>query len=698
MSAPSPSLKVAPLVSDWLSFDGDRVTLRSGKVEIGQGIGHALIRIAAEELDVAPGAIDLIQGRTGETPDELWSSASISVEVGGLAVRQACTHARALMVGEAARRWNVGAGEVSLRGGFLSAGTTSAGYAEIAPSVDLGVPVDVDLPPKPRGDHALLADRTPRRDLRPRLTGAPGAFLQDMTMPGLLHARTLHPPRPGGRLAACDEAALAELPGVMRVVRDGAFLALVAETEHAAIRAAEAAVAHVTWDAPDLPEGADLAALLRGLPADRRAIAAEGDAPGAADVSLTVTRPFLAHASVGLCTAIARPDPDGMTVWTHSQGVYPTRNDIARTLGLPREAVRLIHVPGAGCYGHNGADDVALDAALCARAAEAPVRVSWTRAQEMTSAPLGSGMMVEVGATMEAGRIAGWRQTVRSLTHLTRPGWGEGVNLLSAWGLEAPQEPSAIDDPGQVPFGGGGDRNAIPLYDLPSLRVDHDLIHAQPVRTSALRSLGAHANVFAIESLMDECALAVRTDQLAFRLAHLDDPRAAAVLTRAAEMAGWADRPEGGDGTGWGLAFGRYKNKAAYFAAALRLEADAALRVTHVHCATDCGLAVDPDGVINQIEGGVVQALSWTLKEETVLRPEGLSGRDWDTYHVLGWRELPDVLEVEIMDARDNPPLGVGECTMGPVAGAVGNAIRDALGVRLTAMPLTPEKLLEALA
>ena len=316
----------------------------------------------------------------------------------------------------------------------------------------------------------------------------------------------------------------------------------------------------------------------------------------------------------------------------------------------------------------------------------------------MGSAPLGSGMMVEVGATLRAGRIAGWRQTVRSLTHLTRPGWGEGVNLLSAWALTEPQAPSVIDDPGQVPFGGGGDRNAIPLYAVPALRVDHDLIRAQPVRTSALRSLGAHANVFAIESLMDECADRAGADPLAFRLDHLDDPRAAAVLRRAAAMAGWDDRPEGGTGAGWGLGLGRYKNRAAWFAVALRLEADADLRVTDVHCAVDCGLAIDPDGVVNQIEGGVIQALSWTLKERTVLRPEGLSARGWDTYPVLGWDELPEVLEVEIMDAGDNPSLGVGECTMGPVAGAVGNALREALGVRLTDMPLTPERVLAALA
>lgn len=698
MTAPSTSLKAAPLISHWVGFESGRVQIRSGKVEIGQGIGHALMRIAAEELEVPMEIIDLVQGRTAETPNELWSSASISVEVGGLAVRQACTHARALALAEGARLQNVHPEDAGVADCGRGTADMAALYDAVAPSLDLDVPVDPALSPKPRSDYSVLPEKTVPHDLRDRLTGKPGAFLQDFTLPGMLHARVLHPPCTAGVLLQCDETALAALPCVRHVVRDGSFVALVAETEHDAIRAAQAASAHVSWDTPDLPEGADLPALLKDLPAERRRILTRGDAVTSVDVELCVTRPFLAHASVGLSTAVARPDDKGMTVWTQSQGVYPTRDEIARTLGIASEDLRLIHVPGAGCYGHNGADDVALDAALCARAVGAPVRVSWTRTQEMTSAPLGSGMMVDVGASLAQGRITGWTHKVRSLTHLTRPGWGDGINLLSAWRLGDPHAASDIDDPGQVPFGGGGDRNAIPLYAVPNIQVTYDMIKAQPVRTSALRSLGAHANVFAIESLMDECALSVGADPVAFRLAHLEDPRARAVLRCAADMASWDDRSSGGDGIGWGIGLGRYKNKAAYFAVALRLEADAALHVTNVHCAVDCGLPVDPDGVRNQIEGGIVQALSWTLKEETVLRPDGLSARGWDTYSIINWDELPSKLEVKIMDAENNPALGVGECTMGPVAGAVGNAIRNALGVRLTAMPLTPQKLLEALA
>jgi nicotinate dehydrogenase subunit B len=355
------------------------------------------------------------------------------------------------------------------------------------------------------------------------------------------------------------------------------------------------------------------------------------------------------------------------------------------------------HVEGAGCYGHNGADDVALDAALLARAVPGrPVRVQWMREDEFGWEPYGSAMVVKVSAALDAGgRIVDWTHDVWSHGHSTRPGQKDGVNLLAAWHLAQPVKASRPGNPG-LP-GGGSHRNAIPLYEFPSQRVTNHLIREAPLRTSALRSLGAHANVFAIESFMDELAHAAGADPVEFRLQHLQDPRGRAVIEAVARKARWRSRERGDGMRGRGIAFARYKNLGCYVAVIVEIEAENEVRVKRAFAAVDAGQVISPDGLLNQIEGGIIQTVSWTLKEQINFDRERVTTRTWDDYPILTFAEAPAV-EVELLNRPTEPVLGAGEGAQGPTGAAIANAIHNALGVRLRDMPFTRDRLIAAIA
>jgi CO/xanthine dehydrogenase Mo-binding subunit len=348
-------------------------------------------------------------------------------------------------------------------------------------------------------------------------------------------------------------------------------------------------------------------------------------------------------------------------------------------------------MPGAGCYGHNGADDVAFDAALISQYVKLPVRVQWMREDEMTHSPFGSASAVRIAAAMdEAARICAWDLEIWSHTHCARPGHGEGINLLGAWQMDPPApKPNPTDIP--LPAG-GGHRNAISYYALPHQRVTYHFLEQSPCRTSSLRSLGAYANTFAIESFMDELAETAGIDPLEFRLRHLDDPRARAVLECAAQMAAWEGRGESGRGTGLGIGFGRYKNRSAYFAAVAQVRVEEQIHVERIWAAVDAGAVVNPDGLLNQIEGGVLQSLSWALKEEVRWDASGIVSNTWESYPILTFGEIPTV-NVKMIGSQREPPLGIGEVAAGPTAGAIGNAVAHALGVRARHLPITTERL-----
>jgi CO/xanthine dehydrogenase Mo-binding subunit len=557
--------------------------------------------------------------------------------------------------------------------------------------------VEEGASPLPRADYRVVGTSSARRDLPDKIAGRP-RFIQDMVLPGMLHGRVVRPPHGFAGLLSLDDAKARSIPGSVRVARDGDFIGVLAEREETVIAARDALRAAASWkEASPLPK--DIHAWLKENAADHRVISEKADAGAKSREARTLvasySKPYLSHASIGPSCALAKFDGDKLAVWSHSQGIFNLRRDLSLALGMPEEAIVVRHVEGAGCYGHNGADDVALDAALLARAAGfRPVRVQWMRDDEFCWAPCGPAMTLELQASLDSeGNVVAWRHDLWSNGHSSRPGRSDSPALLAAWHLARPHErPSAINMP--LPAG-AADRNAIPLYDFPNQRVVNHYVREMPVRTSALRSLGAYANVFAIESFMNELAQAAGADPIAFRLRHLRDPRARAVLETAAGRAkwnGWTLR----EGHGHGVGFAKYKNLGAYCAVVAEVEVAQDVRVHRLVLAVDVGLVVNPDGVRNQIEGGAIQSTSWTLKEQVKLGAQGIACGGWEDYPILKFSEVPAV-EVDLIDRPDLPSAGAGEAAQGPTAAAIANAVENALGIRVRELPLTSERIIAAI-
>jgi CO/xanthine dehydrogenase Mo-binding subunit len=489
------------------------------------------------------------------------------------------------------------------------------------------------------------------------------------------------------------------MPGLAAIVRDGGFVGILAEREDVAISAQRALRLAASWKEVD-PLPRDVPAWLKEHAAERRVISekenAEAKSRATRILEASYTKPYISHASIGPSCAIAQFEGDKLTVWSHSQGIFNLRRDLAIVLGMHQEAIVVRHAEGAGSYGHNGADDVALDAALLARAVRGrPVQVQWMRDDEFAWAPCGPAMALTLRAALDPqGDIVDWQHELWSNGHSSRPGRADNPALLAAWHLSRPYErPSAINIP--LPAG-AADRNAIPIYDFPNQRVVNHYVLEMPVRTSALRSLGAYANVFAIESFMDELAGAAGVDPIAFRLRHLNDPRGRAVIDAAARRAGWSNwKPV--EGRGHGIGFAKYKNLGAYCAAVAEVEVDHDVRVNRLVLAVDVGLVINPDGVINQIEGGAIQSTSWTLKEQVKLDARGIASLDWEDYPILKFSEVPPV-EVELIDRPELPAVGAGEAAQGPTAAAIANAVAHALGLRVRDLPLTHERIAAAIS
>jgi nicotinate dehydrogenase subunit B len=692
------SLATNRMLEAWLRINADSsATIFAGKVELGQGILTALQQIAAEELDLPLVRVEMISGDTARTPDEGWTAGSQSIEYGGTAIRLVCAEARALLLDQAAKRLNTAADTLSVAGGVISAPDgRNVGYGELAAAVDLHREATAKVAPKPPARHTFVGRSIPRYDIPPKVTGG-AAYVQDIRLPGMVHGRVVRPPRYGAKLESVDEAGARALPGVIAVVRDGSFLGVVAEREEQAIKARAALVASAKWGGgTEMPDPARLFDYLMALPTQTSVISEkQATVPASTKtVEATYTRPYQAHASIGPSCAVAEFKDGKLTVWTHSQGVFPLKRDLVKALKVDASAVRCIHVEGSGCYGHNGADDVALDAALLARASGRPVRLQWMRDDEFAWEPYGSAMVSRAKASLGAdGRIVDWNYEVWSNTHVTRPSApGSDNNLLASWYLSEPSKQGpAINIPQPA---GGGDRNALPLYDFPNQRIVNHLITAMPIRVSALRALGAYTNVFALESFMDELAAAAGQDPVAFRLAHMKDPRARAVIEAAAKTAGWKAGEKGDGARGRGIGFAKYKNLAAYVAVVAEVEVNrgtGAIRVPRAFAATDAGQIINPDGLINQIEGGMIQSTSWTLHEAVRFDRNGIISRDWATYPILTMPEVPKI-EVELIDRPNEKPLGSGEGSQGPMVGAIANAFAHATGKRLRDLPFTPER------
>jgi len=703
MSAPvlPTSLVDNPRLDRWIHFNPDRtVRIATGKVEIGQGVVTALGQIAADELDVPLERIAVLSGSTDHGPDEMYTTSSLSIEMSGGSIRLVCAEVRAKALDRAALRLNCSPDDLSVVDGqFLQNGAaTGQDYWTVAGEIDLSQPVTGSAPPKKADAYKIVGRSVPRLDLPAKVSGA--AFVHDVLPASVLHARTLRQPNPGATLTSFDEAAIRRAAkGELQIVREANFVAFVSPVESVAQAAAAAAPAHARWDKlRELTAAHQEAAWLKGQPAEDRHIGAPMRTDKPRNLAqITVSRPYVAHASMGPSCALAEFRDGHLTVRSHGQGMHPLRKNLAAALGLPIEAITATHIQGPGCYGHNGADDAALDAALVAmRIPGRCIRLQWRREEEFAFEPVGPAMLVTLHVDLDArGRPADWTTEIWSATHVQRPGSGSGF-LLATEALPNPPPEVQPTDPTEA-RGGGGTRNAVPLYDVPAHRIVHHLVQRAPVRTSALRGLGALPNVYAIESLMDDLAARAGEDPVAYRLSILSEPRARRLVERVAELADWTSRGAGGSGKGLGMAFARYKNRAAYAAVAASVTVDETVRVDRVWCVADAGLVVNPDGARNQLEGGIIQALSWTLKEQVRFDDHGIASVDWDGYPILRFSEVPE-LHAELVDGAGNPSVGVGECSVGPTAAAVGNAVAHALGVRIHDMPLTRERILKALA
>jgi CO/xanthine dehydrogenase Mo-binding subunit/aerobic-type carbon monoxide dehydrogenase small subunit (CoxS/CutS family) len=714
LRAPLPSpLTQTPSLDAWVRFNtDDTVTVYSGKVELGQDLRTAVAMIAADELDVPLSCVRVVMADTGQSPDEGYTGSSMSLETSGNAIRQATAEARHILVEEAAEELDAPAERLTVRDGTIADPLTgrSVTYWSLRGGKRFGCPVSGVARPKASTTYTVVGHAQDRLDLLAKVTGK-FTFVSDLALPGMVHGRIVHPPAYQARLLSVDEAAATHLPGVIAVVRDGSFIGVVAAREEQAEQAMTALAKSAVWqNDTDLPPQAGLVQHMLTQPEQAYLLVNSTPTPGPVPpiaappeavqtLTATYSRPYHSHASMGPSAAVALLDEGQLTVWTHSQGVYPVRAGIAYVLGMPAEKVRCLFVEGPGSFGHNGADDVALDAALLARAVPGrAVSVKWTREDEFAWEPYGPAAVMQLqGSLNAAGEVVDWNHDVYGYVHGTRPRPHDNiVSLMPAWHLAKPFE-QPTPQPSLAPQT-GIHRNADPLYTFPRRRIVKHFLRDSPLRVSALRGLGSYANVFAMESFVDEMAYAAGADPVQFRLKYLADARARAVIEAAAAKANWQPwaRPRGA-GQGRGFSFAQYKNRQVYVAAVVDLTVDRAtgqIHLEHAVLVADAGQIINPDSLSSQIEGGFVQSASWTLKEEVTFSRHGITSTDWQSYPILRAREVP-IIETVLLNRPELPILGVGEGVMGPAPAAIANAVFDAVGIRLRTIPFTPARVRE---
>ena len=690
-------------LDSWLVIHADgTLTIFSGKVELGQGIVTALTQIVADELDIDMVRIKVVSGDTARVPDEGVTAGSLSIEHSGAALRAASAEARGLLLAAASQKLGAPVDSLQVADGTITAGAggTRTTYWEVAGSVPLAREASAGVKSKAPAQYKIVGKNVPRRDIPAKVTGGE-AYVQDMRLPGMLFGRVVRPPSLTAKLLSVDEAAVRRMPGVVAVVRDGNFLAVAASREEQAIAARYALSQNAKWDVPATmpPRGAALYAHMKTQRSTDSTVGRKDNPQAAASATRTLkaeyTKPFQAHGSIGPSCAVAQWKDDKVTVWTHSQSVFQLRGDMVKVLKLPEASIHCIHKEGAGCYGHNGADDVALDAALVARATKGrPVKLQWMREDEFGWEPYGSAMVMNLTAGLDAnGRIVDWTHELWSHTHSTRPYDPDGSNLLAGWHLA---NPSPMGPAKNIPQpNGGSDRNAVPYYVFAQTKTINHLLMDMPLRVSALRTLGAYGNLFAAESFMDELAGMAGVDPVDFRLRHLTDPRARAVLEKVAADANWktGDKHRG-------VSFSRYKNNSCYVAAIADIEVDRAsgmVAVPRIALSVDAGMIVSPDGIVNQIEGGAIQSASWTLREQIVYDERQVLTKSWADYPIFTYAEVPKV-KVSLVNMPGERSLGVGEGSQGPVVAAIANAFARATGKRMRDLPFTPDKVKALLA
>lgn len=705
------TLAYTPGLDAWIRINKDEtITIFTGKVELGQHIKTALAMIAAEELEVSLDRIHLVQGDTARTPNEGYTAGSMSMEFSGKAIRNACAEAKQILLEKAAKELETDIENLIVKDSVITNTSTHASttYGSIFGGQSFEVNVMEAGYLKPIQDYEIVGKPLYRDDLVAKVAGEP-CFVQDLELPGIVHGRMVHPPNYGARLILFDEENILKFPGVIKVVKDGSFLAVIAEREEQAVAAAKQLKKTAQWESDlNLPDQNSLMAYMKNQPHSAYLIKngitledppppIENPANGAQTLSATYFRPYHMHAAIGPSAGVAQLIDGKITVWSHNQGPFPLRAAIAQVLGMDRNDIHVIHMDGPGCYGHNGADDAAMDAALLAREVPGrPISLKWSRHDEHAWEPYGPAMIVDIHSSLDKdGMPLDWNFDVWSCDHSGRPRPDRegGSGMLSAWHLEKPFN-QLSKQKSKTPMLGSS-RNAEPIYIFPNQRTVNHFLPKSPLRVSSHRGLGSYANIFAIESFVDELAHAAGADPIEFRLRHLQDDRACAVIEAAAEKSGWVSWKNGKiPDRGMGIGFSRYKNNASYVAVIVDLHVNRAtgqIFMDNAFISCDAGQIVNPDGVTNQLEGAFLQSASWTLKEQVSFDHEGIISTDWHSYPILRFRDAPTV-DIVLIDQPGKPYMGVGEGAMGPIPAAIANAVFDAVGVRLREVPFKPDK------
>jgi len=690
-------------VDTFLAVHADgTVSVYTGKVDLGTGTRTALRQMAAEELDVALDRVTLIEGDTATTPDQGPTWGSLTVQVGGVQIRQAAATARRALLTAASQKLGAGAENLETKSGVVSVArgpAASVAYGELIGDTPFHLKVDKAVPLKDPAQYTIVGKSIPRVDVPAKCTGE-FTYMQDVRVPGMLHARVVRPPAIGATLSSVDETSVAGIKGLVKVVRQQNFLAVVAESEWAAIKAADRLKA--TWSSwSELPEMASLYDHVRKTPVNKDEVTLNrGDAQaalGGAAKTLSATYDFAihTHGSIGPSCAVADFKDGGLTVWTASQATHWLRRDLATTFGIPVERIRCLYADGAGCYGRNGHEDAAADAVLLSRELGRPVRVQWMRHDEHGWDPKGPPTLVEVKAGLDAaGNVVAWQSEfwIPKATITSQP------PMIAATLAGLPRKDDI--NPGNV-----FQNSAVPYAFAHAHAVCHRL-ESTPFRPSWIRTPGRMQNTYANEAFMDELAAAAQVDPIQFRLRYLQDARGVEVLEAAAARAGWITRPSpkvvGAStpvATGRGVSYVKYENVRTYVAAVADVEVNrgtGAVVVKRVVVAHDCGQMINPDGVRQQIEGNVIQTVSRTLKEELKWNRSRVTSVDWRSYPILKFPEVP-VVDIVLIDRPKEPPWGAGEPSAAVVPSAISNAVFDAVGVRLRSVPYTADKVRKAL-
>ncbi len=676
------------------------VTVYSGKVDLGTGVTTALRQIVADELDVPLAKVDLVQGDTALTPDQGITWGSLTIQSGGMQLRQAAATARNALLDEAAKRLNAGKAELVVEDGLIRAKTGKAkvSYAELIGGKNFALKLDEKAPVKNPSDFKLVGKPVPRVDIPDKMTGR-FTYMQDFRVPGMLHGRVVRPPAIGATLQSVDEGSVKDIPGVVQVVREGNFLGVAAESEWAAIKAARQIKA--TWSSWDgLPDQSKLWEHVRGTkvvkdePTSNVGDTAAAMAQGAKKLAATYDFAIHTHGSIGPSCAVAEFKDGKLTAWSASQATHMLRKQLAQMFGLPPENVRAIYLEGSGCYGRNGHEDAVGDAALLAKATGRPVRVQWMRADEHGWDPKGPPTLIDLRAALDAsGSVTAWE----SEFFIPQAAGGFAVPLVAASLAGMPHD--TVIAPGNI-----FNNSAIP-YKFANIKTVCHRLETTPFRPSWIRTPGRMQNTYANECFMDELAAAANADALEFRLKYLDDKRGIELLDRLAALAKWEKRPSpqkasGNVVKGRGISYVKYELVRTYVGAVAEVEVDRAsgqIRVTRFYVAHDCGQIINPDGLRNQIDGNVLQTVSRTLKEEVTFDRSKVTSVDWESYPILTFPEMPEIV-VELIDRPTEKPWGAGEPTASIVPSAISNAVFDATGVRLRSIPYTPKKVKAALA